>query len=76
MNHVLNEKGQKYLSSAIMEKAASHWIDPGAWFREAEDHADMGDFQIEMGARYTHTGRPEIIATDQDWFDLVKYEDE
>lgn len=73
LSFTLNEAGQKELLAAIANVANNTLTNPSAYFEDAEQAADVwinGDnSSIEVAGNYTHSGNPEIIRLQKQWFD-------
>lgn len=83
--NTLNEVGQAYVLAEISrvcktdDPKAACVGDPNygrGWFDDAEDAADRGDYQFEVGPFYTRSGNPVSVDVDPDHFRKEKDEEE
>jgi|GEM_PF-2157967 len=74
ISFTLNEKGQKDLLAAIQAVSNHKLTNPDAYFADAEESADRWNSGenpiIEIEAKYTQSGNPEIIRLEKEWFDV------
>jgi len=78
--YTLNAAGQHQVSSFVKNHGKTG-LNAEAWFAEAELAAnDAFDREIaaviELGGRYTESGRPEILVLEMAWFDADQADDE